>query len=193
MRPDPLDTSDMAKALKRSLHEHWRMFLIEGIVLLVLGAAAIAVPPLAGLAATIVLGWVFVIGGIVGLASTFGARRAPGFGWSLLSAIVAVIAGTLLLWNPLAGLATLTYVLIGYFIAEGIFCIGLAIAHRRELMGSWEWLLFNGVIDLVLAGIIISGLPGALAWALGLLVGIDLVFGGAALIAMALAARRASL
>ncbi len=193
MPADPFDLPDVTERLKRSLREHWRMYLMEGVVLLVLGAAAIVVPPLAGVATTIVLGWLFLIGGLVGLVATFGASQAPGFGWSLVSAVVAVIAGAVLLWNPLAGLATLTYVLIAYFIAEGVVTIALAIAHRRELTGRWEWLAVNGVIDLVLAAIIISGLPGTLAWALGLLVGIDLVFGGAALIVMALAARKASL
>ncbi len=66
----------------------------------------------------------------------------------------------------------------------------LAIAHRRELSGKWEWILVNGVIDLILAGIIISGLPGTIVWALGLLVGIDMAFGGASLIAIALEARK---
>jgi uncharacterized membrane protein HdeD (DUF308 family) len=150
------------------------------------------VPPLAGIAATIILGWLFLIGGIAGLVSTFGARQAPGFAWSLLSALVAVIAGGVLLWNPLAGLVTLTYVLIAYFIVDGILIIILAVTHRRALSGRWEWMLINGIIDLVLAAVIISGLPGSVVWALGLLVGIDLVFGGASLIAMAMAARRAS-
>jgi len=81
-------------------------------------------------------------------------------------------------------------VLIAFFILDGILMIVLSLAHRNELSGRWEWLLLNGVIDLVLAGIVISGLPGTLAWALGLLVGIDMIFGGAALIAMALEARR---
>jgi uncharacterized membrane protein HdeD (DUF308 family) len=188
----PFETSGAPESFRRSVYDHWRMFLIEGIVLLVLGLGAIVLPPLAGLAVTIVLGWLFLVGGIVGLVSTFGARHAPGFAWSLLSAVVAVIAGAVLLWNPLAGLVTLTYVLIAYFVADGIVTIALAIAHRRELMGRWEWMVLNGVIDLVLAGIIISGLPGTFAWALGLLVGIDLVFGGVSLIAMAMAARRSS-
>jgi uncharacterized membrane protein HdeD (DUF308 family) len=188
----PSGNFDLTAALTKSAHDHWRMFLIEGIILLVLGAAAILVPPLAGIATAIVLGWLFLVGGIVGLVATFGARQAPGFIWSLLSAVVAVVAGGVLLWNPLAGLVTLTYVLIAYFIADGILIIVLAVTHRRALSGRWEWMLFNGIIDLVLAAIIIAGLPGTLLWALGLLVGIDLVFGGASLIAMALAARRAS-
>lgn len=174
---------------RKAIHDHWRMYLIEGIVLLVLGAAAIAVPPLAGLAVALVLGWLFLVGGAVGLIATFSARGAPGFGWALLSAIVALLAGIVLLWNPLAGLATLTYVLIFFFIFDGILTIVMAIEHRRELSGRWEWMLIGGIMDLVLAAIIIAGLPGTLAWALGLLVGIDLLFGGASLIAMAMTAR----
>jgi uncharacterized membrane protein HdeD (DUF308 family) len=178
--------------LTKSLHAHWRMLLAEGIILVVLGVAAIVLPPLAGIATTIILGWLFLIGGIVGLVSTFGARHAPGFVWALLSALIAVIAGGVLLWNPLEGLVTLTYVLIAFFIADGILIIILAISHRRALSGRWEWMMVNGIIDLVLAAVIIAGLPGALFWALGLLVGIDLVFGGISLIAMALEARKPS-
>jgi uncharacterized membrane protein HdeD (DUF308 family) len=167
------------------------MFLIEGIVLIVLGVAAIVVPPLAGLATTIFLGWLFLIGGVVGLVATFGARQAPGFGWALLSAIVALLAGAVLLWNPLAGLLTLTYVLIAFFVIDGVLIIAMALQHRRELSGRWEWMLLGGVMDLVLAAIIIAGLPGTAAWALGLLVGIDLLWGGISLVGMALAARQA--
>ena len=103
--------------------------------------------------------------------------------------LVSGLAGGVLLWNPWQGLATLTYVLIAFFIIDGILIIILALQHRRELSGRWEWMMIGGVMDLVLAAIIISGLPGTLAWALGLLVGIDLVWGGISLIGMAVAAR----
>jgi uncharacterized membrane protein HdeD (DUF308 family) len=189
--------SNVSAALTKSMHDHWGLYLGEGIVLILLGLAAIIFPFIAGIVATVFLGWLFLIAGIVGLVSTFRGRQAPGFGWSLLSALVALMAGTVLLWNPLqslvtlpSGLVILTYVLIAYFIVDGILMIILAIAHRRELSGKWEWILVNGVIDLILAGIIISGLPGTLFWALGLLVGIDMVFGGASLIAIALEARK---
>jgi uncharacterized membrane protein HdeD (DUF308 family) len=185
----PRSAGELAAALKKSISDHWRLFLTEGIVLVVLGLAAIVIPPVAGLATTIIIGWLFVIGGAVGLVATSGAHRAPGFGWSLFSAVVALIAGIVLLWNPWQGLATLTYVLIAFFLIDGILMIVLALEHRRELTGRWEWMMIGGVMDLVLALIIISGLPGSLAWALGLLVGIDLVWGGMSLIAMALAAR----
>jgi uncharacterized membrane protein HdeD (DUF308 family) len=176
--------------LRRAAHDHWRLFLAEGIILLVLGFAAVILPLVAGLAATILLGWVFLIAGIVGLVATLRARHAPGFGWALLSALLAIIAGGILLWDPLQGLVTLTFVLTAFFVVDGVLMIVLAISHRRELSGKWEWMMVNGVIDLVLAAIIILGFPGTLAWALGLLVGIDMVFGGASLIAMALEARK---
>ena len=186
----PFAKSEVSATVTRSMHDYWGLFLAEGIVVSVLGFAAIIVPPIAGLFATVVFGWLFLIAGIMGLVTTLRAREAPGFGWSLLSALVAMIAGGILLWNPLQGLVTLTYVLTAFFIADGILVIILAIAHRRELSGKWEWMMVNGIIDLILAGIIIAGFPGTLVWAFGLLVGIDMLFAGGSLIAMALQARK---
>jgi uncharacterized membrane protein HdeD (DUF308 family) len=175
------------------MHDHWKPFMAEGIILCLLGLVAIVVvvPPPAGLATTVFLGWLLLVAGLASLSFTFRARSAPGFGWSMLSAAAAVIAGALLLGDPLQGMATLTFVLVAYFIVDGAAITFLAVAHRRELSGKWKWMLVNGVTDLILAGIIIAGFPGARVWALGLLVGIDLLFGGVALIAMATAARRA--
>jgi len=186
----PTTDPGLPAAISRSLHDHWRMYLIEGIALTVLGLAAIFVPPLAGLAIAVLLGWVFLIAGIVGLLATFRTRNAPGFAFSLLSSFVALLAGLVLLLNPAESLITLTFVLTAFFILDGILTIALALSHRRELSGRWEWMLVNGVIDLFLAGVIIAGLPGTLVWALGLILGIDLLFGGTSLIAMALEARK---
>jgi uncharacterized membrane protein HdeD (DUF308 family) len=186
----PSDNLRYGASLTRTIHEHWRLFLAEGIILSLLGLAAIVLPAVAGVVTTLILGWLFLFSGIVGLVSTLRARGAPGFSWALLSSIVALLAGIVLLWNPLQGLLTLTLVLTAFFIIDGLLMIILAIAHRRELTGRWEWILLNGVIDLILAAIVIAGLPGTLVWVLGLLVGIDLLFGGGALIAMAIEARK---
>ncbi|MGB8842433.1 MAG: HdeD family acid-resistance protein [Aliidongia sp.] len=183
--------SGRSAVFTRSVHEHWRLFLAEGIVLSLLGLAAFLVPLVAGILATTLFGWLLLIAGAAGLISSIRTRQAPGFGWSLLSAFVAVIAGLVLLWNPLQGLMTLTYVLTAFFVADGILMILLATTYRRLLSGRWEWMMANGVIDLILAGIVILGLPGTPAWMVGLLVGIDLMFGGGSLIAMALGARLA--
>jgi len=115
----------------------------------------------------------------------------PGFWWSLVSAVLALIAGVLLLAQPVEGTLTLTIVVGAYFLAEGVTTIMYALEHRRELSERWSWMLFAGLLDILIAGMIIAGLPGSAEWAIGLLVGINLVFGGATLIGMALAARQA--
>lgn len=173
-----------------SLFAHWGIFLAEGIILLLLGCVAILVPLLAGLATTVFLGWLLLFAGIIGLVATFRTRGAPGFAWALVSAILALVAGIALIWHPLQGLYSLTLLLVAFFVVDGILMIALAVSHRRGLSGRWEWMLANGIVDLILAVVIVSGLPGSALWAIGVIVGIDLVFGGAALIAMALAARR---
>ncbi len=185
------DIAGLQDRIRAAIQLHWKAFLIEGILLVVLGLAAVIVPALASLAVTIFLGWLFLVSGVVGLAMTFWARQMPGFWWSLLSALLALGAGIVLLARPVQGALTLTIVVGAYFLAEGIFTIMYALAHRRELSERWGWLLASGVVDLILAGLIIAGLPGSALWAIGLLVGIDMIFGGASLIGMALAARDA--
>jgi uncharacterized membrane protein HdeD (DUF308 family) len=179
----------LGRAVAGAIHEHWVLFLVEGILLVILGLIAIVVPPLATLAFTIIIGWVFLVSGIMGLITTFWARGAPGFWWALISAIIAIAAGVVLLLWPISGTLSLTLVLIAFFVVEGIASIMYAIDHRNQLSGRWGWMLVSGIIDLILAVIIFAGLPGTAAWALGLLVGINMVFGGAALIGIALAAR----
>ena len=98
-------------------------------------------------------------------------------------------AGIVLLIWPISGAVSLTLLLSAFFIVEGVASIMYAIDHRNQLTGRWGWMLLSGVVDLILAGIIVAGLPGTAAWALGLLVGINMLFGGTAMIGMALAAR----
>ncbi len=181
---------DVQRAVRKSLHDHWVLYLIEGIILVILGIAAILVPPLATLAVTILLGWLFLISGVIGLFTTFWMRQAPGFWWSLISALLGIAVGVMLLARPLTGVFSLTVLLVAFFIIEGIASIMFSLEHKREFSGRWGWMLVSGVVDLVLAVLIFAGLPSTAAWAIGLLVGINLVFGGTALIAMALHARQ---
>jgi uncharacterized membrane protein HdeD (DUF308 family) len=185
----PTDESGIERAVASAIHEHWALFLIEGIVLVILGIAALLVPVLATITLTILIGWLFLISGVVGLVTTFWMRQAPGFWWSLLSAVIAIIAGILLLVWPVSGSLSLTLLLSAFFVVEGVASIMYAIEHRNQLTGRWGWMLTSGIIDLILAAIIVFGLPGTALWALGLLVGVNLLFGGAAMIGMALAAR----
>lgn len=184
------DIAGFQRAAAAALHEHWVFFLVEGVVLLVLGATAIVLAPLATVAVTILMGWLFLVSGVIGLFTTFWMRQAPGFWWSLISALLGIVVGVLLLASPVTGAVSLTILLSAFFIIEGAVSIMFALDHRRELTGRWGWMMASGVIDLVLGAMIFAGLPSTAAWAIGLLVGINMVFGGSALIGMALAARK---
>jgi uncharacterized membrane protein HdeD (DUF308 family) len=180
---------DLQRAVANAIHAHWGLFLFEGVVLVVLGVAAIILPVIATLAFTLVIGWLFLISGGVGLVTTFWMRSAPGFWWALISALIGIIAGIILLIWPISGTVSLTLVLIAFFVVEGVATLMYAIDHRNQLTGRWGWMLMSGIVDLILAGIIFAGLPATATWALGLLVGINMLFGGTAMIGMALAAR----
>ena len=186
------DLAKFQRTVANTLHQHWVLFLVEGVVLVVLGATAVVLPPLATIAAIIIIGWLFLVSGVVGLATTYWMRHAPGFWWSLISAVLGIVVGVLLLARPVSGAFSLTLVLIAFFVIEGVASIMFALEHKRELSGRWGWMLVSGIVDLVLAAMIFGGLPSTAAWAIGLLVGINMILGGAALIAMALHARNAA-
>jgi uncharacterized membrane protein HdeD (DUF308 family) len=120
----------------------------------------------------------------------FRASHAPGFGWSLGLAIVSMALGIMLLLMPLPGILTLTMLLTTLFVLEGVGKILFALDLRKHAR-EWGWPLATGVLDLVLATVIMSGWPGTAAWAIGLLVGMNMTFFGVALTVLALAARRA--
>jgi uncharacterized membrane protein HdeD (DUF308 family) len=175
--------------LQGAVRRHWIWFLSEGIVLVILGTLALMAPTIASVAATVFFGWILLLSGIVGLISTWRARTAPGFGWSLLSALVGIVAGLLLLAWPLSGTVSLTAVLIVFLVLEGGVSIMYALEHRGALSGQWGWMLASGILDVILGVLLFIGLPATALWALGLLVGINMLFGGWALILMALHAR----
>jgi uncharacterized membrane protein HdeD (DUF308 family) len=177
--------------LLRSVRRHWVLFLVEGLMLIAFGAIAIIVPGAAALAVTVLLGWLFLLSGILGLVTTIWMRQLPGFWWSLLSALLAIATGAALLWWPFGGVLSLTLGLAIFFLIEGAVSIMYALDHRREFGGRWGWMLASGVVDIVLALLILAGFPGTATWAIGLLVGINMLMGGIALVAMALHARAA--
>jgi len=175
--------------LPQNIRDHWRTFLIEGVVLILLGIGAVLVPVVASLAVAIFLGWLFLIGGIVGAVTALARTRAPGFWWALLSSVITTIAGLVLIGWPFSGVVSLTVVLAAYLFLDGIASMAFALSHRGHMTHGWGWLFANGIIDLIMAGVIVWLLPVAALWALGLIIGIDFIFGGASLVGMAFAAR----
>ena len=179
------DATSVQSAVGAAMRRHRGLFLFEGILLTVLGIVAVLVPVIASLAATLFFGWIFLLSGVVGLYTTLHGRHVPGFWWSLLSAVVGIVAGVLLLGWPAQGVFSLTSVLIAFLLVEGAVTVFYALEHRSG-PAHWGYLLASGIVDLALGIILFAGLPGTATWALGLLIGINMFFGGWALILMAL-------
>lgn len=182
------DVEKLRRRLAAEIHEHWKVFLVQGLVMMGLGVLAIALPEISTLAIEIIIGWLLFVGGIFRAVMLLRAKRIPGFGWSLTAALVTVALGVVLVIRPLEGVLTLTMVLAIFFVVEGIASIILAVEFRRRLH-NWGWILFNGLISLLLAFLIVWGWPSTAAWAIGLLVGINMLFFGLSLTMTALAAR----
>jgi uncharacterized membrane protein HdeD (DUF308 family) len=155
---------------------------IEGVLLILLGIAALVMPLMAGLAATLVFAWILILTGMIGLISAFAGRAHAHLGWSLASAVIALAVGVVLLLYPLAGAVALTTVIGVYLLLDGIALIGLALDHRRRGIGPWGWLLASGVIDLLLAAFIVFMSAIGSAVLIGVLVGLSLIFAGIALL-----------
>ena len=172
-----------------ALKAHWRLYVFEGVAMIVLGVLAIAYPVFATLAVDLYLGWLFLFSGVLALVAAFAVRHVPGFWWALVTALFAIVVGLALLLRPAAGIMSLTAVLTAFFIVEGAFQAAAAWSYREAIPQSWGWLLASGIADLVLAAIIISGWPGTVDWTLGLLAGVSLVTSGWAIVMVALGAR----
>ena len=174
-----------------TLRKHSTWFIVYGALTVALGLFAIAAPNLATLAVTLMVGWLLLFGGAFGLVAVIsGGTSAPGFWWNLLTSAVYALAGLVLLTRPLAGVITLTIILAAYLLAGGVMRIMLSFGYRGRIPGAWSWVLVSGIVDIVLAVIIMSGLPATATWVLGLLVGINLLMMGFSIVMVALAVRR---
>jgi uncharacterized membrane protein HdeD (DUF308 family) len=192
MAADEQGLHDMRRAVSNALAAHWRMFLFQGVVMIVLGVIAVCAPVAATIAVDIYVGWLLLISGVFGLIAIISTHHVHAFLWSLITAALSVAIGVLLILKPVQGAISLTVVLTAFFIAEGVFQSAVAIASRQTMAGTWAWMLLSGIADLVLAAIIIAGWPGTAIWALGLLVGVNLITSGWAITIAALSGRSIS-
>jgi uncharacterized membrane protein HdeD (DUF308 family) len=189
MSSSNLSISDMQHAVRDTVRHHWQLFLTQGVIMTILGVLAVIWPQISTVAVDVYVGWLFLLSGVVGLATMFLAQDVQAFLWLLLTAALSLFVGIVLLWHPVEGAVSLTLVLIAFFIVEGIFQIAASISYRDVFPDSWGWMLASGIADLILAALIIKGWPSTAGWALGLIVGVNLVTSGAAIIMVALAGR----
>lgn len=161
-------------------------FKVYGVLLILLGIVSILLPGVATIATTLTVGWLLIIGGVIGLVSVFqSGTKCPGFWWNLLSAILYLAAGGIILWNPIRGVLTLTIVISAYLLATGLTKVVGAFHYKSVIPRAWGWMLFSAVVDIALGAMIFAGLPGTAVWVIGLLVGVNLLFSGVALLAAA--------
>ena len=153
-----------------------------GVLLLITGFLALIAPFAAGLSIALLVGVLFIISGLAQLVIVF---KAGSFGRGLLLAVLALlslVAGVYMVMQPVAALATLTLFLAGYFIASGVIeAIG---AFGARPASGWGWLLFGGIVSILLGVMIWRQFPLSGAWAIGTLVGVRMIMSGWTLIAV---------
>jgi uncharacterized membrane protein HdeD (DUF308 family) len=152
------------------------------------GILAIVIPPAAGLAVTVLFGWLLIFSGVAHLVFGWQTRSTGGLILELLLGAVYIGAGAYLLWNPLTGMVTLTLALAIYLFVESI--IEFVLAVRLRPMAGSGWLFVDSLVTLVLAVIIWRTWPANAGWVLGILVGISMLFSGFSRLMLSLAARR---
>jgi uncharacterized membrane protein HdeD (DUF308 family) len=167
----------------------WLWSALAGTLILLTGIAALIWPTMATVAVQIYVGWMLLLGGVFGLFAMFRASGVLACLWSLVSSLLAIAAAVLLLTRPDAGMISLTLVLTIYFFAHGAMLIVAALDYRTRVPGGWAPLLAAGIIDLVLGWAVIAGFPATATWALGVIVGVNLIAWGAALLCFAVAVR----
>lgn len=159
------------------------LIYFEAVLFILLGLAAIAIPQFFTIGLELLIGSLFLVGGIVQFIRLFQSWEAPGFWGTLGSGLINILLGLMFLFYPLAGILSLTFLLIAYFLIDGLSKIYLSL--QLKSYEKWGWILFSGIISLLLAVLLITGMPGTAIWALGLLVGINMLFFGFALWALA--------
>jgi len=162
----------MADSITRDIRTATTWSMVLSVLMIAAGVMAIALPSVAGFAATIFIGWLLVFSGILHLAYAWRAGRAGSVVWEILIGILYGGIGFYLLAQPVAGLASLTLAIAIYLLFRSVLEFFLAF-QLRPLPGT-GWLLFDGVAMLVLAAMIGSGWPTSSVWAIGTLVGIGI-------------------
>ncbi len=162
--------------------------MIWGIVLLICGILAIALPWASGIGVVIVVGWVLIFSAVSHLIFAFHTHSVGGVLWQLLLALIYGAAGVFMLMNPLAGLVTLTLVLAIFLLIEAALETALYFQLRRAINAGW--ILFDAIVTLILAILIWSQWPSSALWFIGTIIGISLIFSGISRMTIALAMSR---
>jgi uncharacterized membrane protein HdeD (DUF308 family) len=188
---DLLDEAEvLLEGAEHAARSHWPILLIEGIALIAFGVLALFISPLMSWGIVVGLGWIFFFSGLAAMIAYSRLYPAAGFTYLLFLAVWAVIAGLALLVRPWSGVISLTVILIICLALAGAAKLTYPLGRSRYLSSYRKWIHASGVVDLALAGLMFFDLPETALWALGLLLGANMILGGIALIVFALLERR---
>lgn len=176
-----MSTSATADASPRDTTEYRWFFILQGVIFIIGGTAAIILPQVATLAFSLFFGVALLVIGLFRFVTLLRARNAPAFWGNLLLSVLMAVLGALLVFRPLEGVLTLTLALAAYFFAHGVTSFYMAFRMRGST-SRWMWLVLGGIVDFALAFLVIAGWPSTATWVLGLLVGINMMFAGFAMI-----------
>lgn len=173
------DIEQFRKRLEAGIREHRGWYMFQGAVFVLAGMLAVILPNATAIGFELLIGALLLVSGAVqGVASL----RSSMHWWSLLSALLSIVVGLLLLFNPMAGTIALATVLAVFLSIEGIVEIFLSLQYRP--MRNWGWLLASGMVSLLLAALLFAGWPEITVLFMGIIIGINLIIYGAALLAL---------
>lgn len=183
MSTKPFIDNPSSRGINEIRHS-WGWFLAAGILLTLFGAFCIVANITATFATVLAFGWLLLVGGVVSLVQAFRVREWKGFFLFLLNALLRGFTGYLLIRYPAAGAVTLTLVLASFFIVGGLF---RAISSAVLELPRWGWSLFSGLVSVALGIMLLVQMPVSSVWFIGFALGVDMIFDGSSLIALAAA------
>ena len=170
------------------MRSSWIWIALLAVISLVGGVLALINPFAATLAATLMAGWAFAILGVVQIVQSFQLRGWGGFIWALLFGVLTLVVGISLIFNPLAGMVSLTLLVAVLFLVLGAIKIMYAFSLRP--IAGWGWVLASGILSLLLGIMILANFPWSAVSVLGILLGIELLSNGVLFLLLALGLRR---
>ena len=179
-KPLSLDaaSSAMREALQETVRKNSLLFLVQAALMIMAGLAAFAYPLLSSVALAVFLGWMLIFAGVVQAISLIGTTKVPNFWLQIVSAVLAVVIGSLFVRNPGAGVSNLTLLLIVFFMVEGMSKVVFSLSVR--LLPKWGWVLASGVLGILIALYLLSN-PTLSLVTISLFIGMQLISEGAAI------------
>ena len=179
-----MSTSTVGGLAKQSVG--WAIAL--SILMIVAGILAILLPPVAGIAVAIMVAWLLILAGVLHLVFAWHVRGIGALIWELLEGILYLGVGVYVFFRPVAGLKSLTLLLAAYLFVKGVLDLIMWFRVRRHPRAGW--LVFDGIVTLILGIMILRNWPSSSEWAIGTLIGFSMLFAGVSRLSLSLAARR---